>query len=83
MLGTVVSFNGSTRTGVLEGEGGLRYFFSGLSLTCGVRIGDEFSFNSIVDGSRRAAVALRLNLRREPTREAVQAVGCELPRARY
>ena len=68
MFGTVIQFDGAVRTGLLEGDGGLRYFFNAYSLSFPVKIGDEFEFASAMQGVRRVASDLRKVVHKEAPR---------------
>lgn len=60
MFGTVVEFHSAVRTGRIESDGGKRYFFSAVSFSTPIRVGDEFSFDGAgIEDGRRVANNLR------------------------
>jgi len=55
VVGTVLKFDGMTRTGVIEGPGEYRYFFTFFGSGVLLKNGDEVTFDGCVDNTRRTA----------------------------
>lgn len=59
MRGSVINFDGGTRTGLLEGPGQLRWRFSLYGSLVLLKPGDEVEFSGCIEGPVRRALDVR------------------------